>query len=334
MLGALVRVSAVRWYVGVRPLAARLALVTAVALGTACGGDASRSLPRRSLGVAAGNPGGVYFAYGGGLARSVERHLEPMRARVLRTDGSVANLRLVAAGRADLGFAIADAAADAVAGRGRFAEPLDLVALARLYDNYVQVFVRARDGRKSLTALAGRRVSVGSPGSGTRLVADRILASAGLRGARAVRRLPLDLEASANALAEGRIDAFFWSGGLPTEAITRLRRRTRIALLDLTGVAAVLRRSYGDVYSETRVPRNVYGLPRAVTSVSVPNLLVVRSDLDPEIAYRVTRLLFEHRDELEAAHPEATRLSLRAAIATFPLSLHPGAARWYRQARR
>jgi TRAP transporter TAXI family solute receptor len=293
-----------------------------------CGGGES-PLPARPLRIATGSPDGVYYAYGLGLAKAVDRHLPTLRARVLVTDASVENLRLVAADRADVAFALADAADDAVRGGGVFLKPLPLVVLARLYDNYVQVVVRASSPIRSLADLAGRRVSVGPPGSGTGLIADRILLLAGTH----VRRRRLDIEASAAALAARRIDAFFWSGGLPTPAISALRGRVAVRLVSLGGVAARLRDSYDELYTETVVPRSVYGLASAVTTVSVPDYLVVRRDFDAETAYRLTRLLFRC-PEIQRAHPEAARLDIRAAIATYPLDLHPGAARWYREAHR
>jgi TRAP transporter TAXI family solute receptor len=264
----------------------------------------------------------------------VERHLPALRPRVLATDASIENLQMVADGRADVAFTLADAASDAVRGKGRFPRPLPVVALARLYDNYVQIVVRADSPIRSVAQLAGRRVSVGPSGSGTRLVAERILDIARLSSPRALRRVRLDVAASAKALAAGRVDAFFWSGGLPTRAISDLRRSTAIRLVGLGGLAARLRERHDDLYAETVVPRAAYALSSAVTTVSVPNYLVVRRDFDGEAAYRLTRALFLRRADIERSHPEAARLNLRAAIATYPLDLHPGAVRWFREAHR
>lgn len=108
-----------------------------------------------------------------------------------------------------------------------------------------------------------------------------------------------------------------------------------IRLLDLRGVAQGLRARYRtDVYTESRVSRAVYGVRSAVTTVSVPNLLVVRRDFGEETAYRLTRLLFAGHRELRNSHREAMRINLRAASTTYPLPLHPGAKRWYSEQRR
>ncbi|KUO20674.1 TAXI family TRAP transporter solute-binding subunit [Streptomyces dysideae] len=314
----------------------RLARVFATALATAlllagCGGSDAPPRPSGEIKVATGNRGGVYADYGAGYADVVERRLPDASARVLHTGGSVDNLRRVDARQAQIGFTLADSAADAVAGSAPFSRKLPVVALAALYDNYVQLVVRADSPVRSTKALRGLRVSVGSEGSGTALIAERILKVAGLSPDGDLTSLRLDVRESATALAEGRIDAFFWSGGLPTGAITELRRTTTIRLVDLGDVVGELTRSYGELYTETTVPAVVYGAQSAVTTVSVPNFLVVRRNMPDSEAYWLTRLLFEGQSQLIRAHPEARRLDRRTAIATHPLELHPGAARWYRE---
>lgn len=306
------------------------ALVAALMLsGCALGGE--EPLEPRVLQVATGNSQGVYARYGDGLTRAIGAHVPRLSATVRHTDGSIQNLQLLAAGRVDIAFALADSAADARAGSGRFRRPVDVVALARLYDNYVQVIVRDDSDIRTLQDLSGKLVSVGARGSGTALIAERVLAVAGLQGRRGPRRRPLAIDDSARALAAGDLDALFWSGGLPTEAIRRLQQAgVRIRLLDLSGIAAKLRGKYRiDVYKEANVPRRAYRLPVAVRTVSVPNLLVVRGDLRDEVAYRLTRLLFARHDELRGSHAEARRLNPRSGIATYPLPRHPAAQRWY-----
>ncbi|AYV26380.1 TAXI family TRAP transporter solute-binding subunit [Streptomyces avidinii] len=309
-----------------------VAALVLVLLPIACSDSDVPDRPSGQIAVATGNPGGVYAEYGAGYADVIGRRLPDASARVLHTGGSVENLRKVESGQAQAGFALADAAADAVAGRPPFSRPLPVVALAALYDNYVQLVVRADSPVRSAKALRGLRVSVGSDGSGTALIAERILKVAGLSPETDVTSLRLNVRESAAALAAGRIDAFFWSGGLPTGAITELRRGTEIRLVDLGDVVGELTRAYGELYTETTVPAVVYGAQSAVTTVSVPNFLVVRRDMAESEAYWLTRLLFDGQAQLIRAHPEARRLDRRSAIATHPLELHPGAARWYREA--
>jgi TRAP transporter TAXI family solute receptor len=312
----------------------RRTLITAsVGLAAAgCGADGDADLPARDLRIATGNEGGVYVAYGEGLASAVRADLPRLRPTVLRTQASVENLRLLASGRADVAFALADAAADAVNGTGPFLEALPIAALARLYDNYVQIVVRRGAPFRGIRDLAGHRVATGSPKSGTALVAGRMLQAADL-GPTDIETVSLDLKPSVEELAAGRIDAFFWSGGLPADALLGLVRTTDVRLLDLADIAEPLAATYGDVYAEAVIPATAYGFGEPITTVSVPNYLVVRPSEDDEVAYRLTRLLFDAQDRIATVHPEARRLNLRSAISTYPVELHPGAERHYRQAK-
>lgn len=284
------------------------------------GGPITPDPAPRPVRIATGNEGGVYLDYGGGIAEALRRRLPALTPEVLVTGASVENLELLAAGRADVAFTLADAAADAGPG---------VVALARIYENYLQVVVRADSEVQSLEHLRDRPVSVGAAKSGTAVAARRVLAAAEVTA----QEHTMELQASADALADRDIDALFWSGGLPTDAITELGERVPLRLVDLAGIADDLAEGYRDFYTEAVVPASAYG-GAAVTTVSVPNYLVVRRDLPDDVAYALTWLLFTERATVEAAHQEARRLDLRAAIATYPLDLHPGAARFYRAAKR
>jgi TRAP transporter TAXI family solute receptor len=316
-----------------RVIAVLLAVLVPTLLA-GCGRDGD-PLPQQRLAIATGAAGGVYERYGRGLRLVIERRLPRLRARAIATAGSVENLERVGDGRADIGFTRADSASDMLRGN------TSIVALARLYDSYVQVVVRPGSGISSVKQLArcGKRrcrVATGQPGSGTALIADRVLTQAGLGARDAVERVDdRDIDEAADALIDGSIDAVFWAGGLPTPAIDKVKRRVGIQLVGLGEIAAGLRRRFPNEYSETRLPRRVYDTKRSIVTVSVTNYLVARGDLDDQVAYRLTGMLFEHRDELAArGHGEARYLDRRAAIDTYPLKLHDGARRYYRDAAR
>ncbi|MFE3447450.1 TAXI family TRAP transporter solute-binding subunit [Nonomuraea sp. NPDC059194] len=303
----------------------RAVLAALLMAATGCG-RARRTAP---LVIATGQRGGVYFDYGEGLAAAVSAEDPGLRPRVIATGASLDNLRLVADGGADVAFTLADSAALAVAGQAPFLEPQPVRALARLYDNYVHLVVRAGSGIVMLDDLRGKRVSCGAAGSGTEIIARRLLALA-RRGPAAVERL--DLAGSAAALSAGSIDAFFFSGGLPTQTISELAARRLIRLVDLRDHAEPMRRRHGEFYSPRTIPASAYGLP-ACGSIGVPDYLVVRQDMAEDLAYELTGLLFSDRDALERAHPEARRLNVRSAFATHPVPLHQGAIRYYRESR-
>jgi uncharacterized protein len=308
--------------------------VLAASATLAGGCERSAASPHGQLRIATGGPGGVYYVYGQGIAEAVRQNLPGLTALVLATGASVDNLRMLAGGTAEVAFALADSAAAAMAGEAPFDAKLPIAALARLYENYLHVVVPAAGAIHRLADLAGHRVSLGAPGSGTEVIAGRLLAVAGLDPARTMTALHYGIDDSAQALAAGRIDAFFFSGGLPTAAVSALCRSTPIRLLGMGELVTPLRKRYGELYTERTIPVSAYGLADPVPTVGVANYLVVAASFGEELAYRLTRLLFERRDLLASAHPEARRLDHLAAIGTYPVPMHPGAVRYYREAKR
>jgi TRAP transporter TAXI family solute receptor len=275
----------------------------------------------------------VYYVYGQGIAAAIRQHLPGLRPSVIATGASVENIQMVADGSAEIAFTLADCAAAAATGRTPFATAVPLSALARLYENYLHVVVPAGGPIRSLRDLARRRVSLGATGSGTELIAARALDAVGIDPRSGLTALRYGVDDSARELVAGRVDAFFFSAGLPVAAITTLAQTIPVRLLDLGDVATVLRQRHGEFYTERTIPASTYGLARAVSTIGVSNYLVVRRAMAANLAYTVTRLLFDQREELAAAHPEARRLDRGAAIGTYPLPLHPGAVRYYREAK-
>ncbi|CAL9530358.1 hypothetical protein SUDANB121_04043 [Nocardiopsis dassonvillei] len=311
--------------------AACLVLAASAPLLTASAPDGPEPL-RLTLGT--GGSGGVYHEYGAALAGIVSSQPGDVRISALTTAASVENNRLVANGTVDAAFTLSDVAALAVAGDPPFEEPLPVNAIARLYDNHTHVVVRAESPYRNLEDLAGTVVSVGSQGSGTEMMAERLLDLVDLGGrgdpsGGRVYRVRLSIEASTTALERGDIDAFFWSGGLPTQAVADLAARHPVRLLDLSEHVSTLSDEYGAYFSELPVPADTYpGVP-AVRTIGVPSLLVVNADMPRADAEELTRLLFASRARLAEIHPVALQLHPRSAISTLPVPLHPGAADYY-----
>ncbi len=310
------------------------AIATGVAAWPVAGCQRSPAYPAGPLRIATGGQGGVYYVYGLAIAGAVRAALLRLAPAVLTTGASVENLRLIGVGAAEVAFSLADCAAAAMTGRPPFTASLPVAALARLYENYLHVVVRADGPVARLPDLARRRVSIGAAGSGTEVVACRVLATAGLDPKTGLTSMRLGVEESARELAAGRLDAFFFSGGLPVAAIAQLAAAVPVRLLDIGELAGQLCAAHGEIYGERTIPASTYGLGRSASTVGVPNYLVVAASMPFSTAYAVTRLLFEQRAALAAAHPEARRLDRGAAVGTYPLSLHAGAVRYYREAKR
>jgi TRAP transporter TAXI family solute receptor len=243
----------------------------------------------------------------------------------------VDNLLRLRDGKADIALTLGDTALDAVEGREAFAKPVPLRALAQIYRSYVHVIAAESAGIRSLKDLKGKRVSVGSPDSGTEVVAERALELAGIDSRKGIDRRQLGVAESASALEAGSIDAFFWSGGLPTSAVTDLTRSQPVKMLDVRALARPLRQRYGGVYEDATIPAGTYpGVSAAVPTVSIPNYVVVSAKMNGALAHDITELLFKYGAELVAAHPESRNLDpARAQQVIAPIRLHPGAQQYY-----
>jgi TRAP transporter TAXI family solute receptor len=318
----------------IRPKAACAVAVAALTMTVAgCSGGNGRD--SRFLSIATGGTGGVYYPYGGGLAKVLNENLPGVRATAEVTAASVDNLKLIRDGRADIAFTLADTLADAVHGRGAFeGKPVPVASLAVLYANATQIVTAGASGVTSMADLRGKTVSTGSPGSGTEVIALRLLRAAGIDPDRDLTRQGLGASESAGALKDGKVAAFFWSGGLPTAAIQDLAHSPGMAirLLPSAPLLPVLQRDHGNLYFAVDIPAGAYrGMTAAVPAVAVANVLVVNRSMPEQLAYDITRLLFEKKAELAAIHPEAANLDPKRAAAGSPAAYHQGALRYYRQ---
>jgi len=273
----------------------------------------------------------VYFVYGGGLAKVISSNLDGYKATAETTSASVDNLILIKDDGSDIAFTLADTALDAVKGREAFKEPVPMRALAQIYDNYTQVVAKAGSGIKTIEDLEGKRVSVGAPNSGTEVIADRVLEAAGMDPKSDIKRQGLGVDESVQAMKDGSIDAFFWSGGLPTGAITDLVTTDKITMLDTTVYTDKLTAKFGDVYRNDTIPKGTYkGVDKDVPTIAVPNYLVVSEKMDDKLAHDLTKLLFDSKSDLVAVHPEAKNLDpAKGKEMIAPIELHPGAKRYF-----
>ncbi|GGQ07624.1 TAXI family TRAP transporter solute-binding subunit [Streptosporangium pseudovulgare] len=320
-----------------RVAAALAAGALALTLG-GCGGD--RSAERGAggtaaqggrLSIATGNTTGVYYVLGGGLADQIGKNLPGYQATAEATGASVENIRRVVKGDSDIAFSLADSAADAVAGKGAFTSPQPIRAIARLYDNYTQVVATTDSGVKSVADLRGKRVSTGSPNSGTEVIALRMLKAAGLDPEADVTRQSLGLPESVQGIKDGTLDALVWSGGLPTPGVTDLltSMKDEVAFVPLDSVLEPMRAEHGPVYAAGTIAKDVYATPADVPTIVVPNLLVVNEKMDAELAGDLAGLLFDHKADLERVHPAARDITRENAPKTDPVPLHDGAKKYY-----
>lgn len=296
---------------------------------------AACSAPRdeEEIVLATGGTKGVYYSYGLAMAEAIGPRLQGTRLRVVSTMGSVDNLQQIADGEAQMAIVAADAALDAVDGRAEFQAPVAICAIARLYDDIVHLVTRADSSIRSIGDLPGRRVSLGPAGSGTELIARRMLEVAGVTLHESDLD-PLGINESVEALAAGTVEAFFWSGGLPTVGVTELVRHVPIRLVDLGELSLGMRTTYGLSYRRALVPAGTYGIEGDISTIAVPNFLVVDRRLEASLVYDVTAGLFAQRTVMARRVAAVRALDLAEAIYTVPIDLHDGALRYYRATRR
>jgi uncharacterized protein len=312
-----------------------IAAFAALGLLTGCGDSSGPDKPKTTrLSIATGGTGGVFYPYGGGLARVLSAKAKGVQATAEVTGGSVDNVKLVHKGDADIGFSTVDSAADALAGAGSYADtgPQKIAALATLYDSFVHVVARGDAGIATIADLKGKRLSVGSAGSSTEAIADRILAAAGIDPASGVTRDNLSVAESAGALKDGKIDAFFWVGGLPTSAISDLTVSGAPAVVFLaTGeLLPALEAKHPGMYRAATLPQKTYaGMTSDVAGLGVANVLFVSADMKPETVTAILSTVFDNLDSVKAIHPDAQSLSLAGAAAKTALPLHPAAQAFY-----
>ncbi|WP_211880931.1 TAXI family TRAP transporter solute-binding subunit [Pseudarthrobacter albicanus] len=299
----------------------------------------------RTVTVAGGEPGGFYLEFSTLLAESLQRHGVVGTAVPQVTDGSLENMQRLLAGDATFAVALADAAAQQAAQHAAAQQAAPgpssgaggIVALGKVYENYVHCLVRKDSAIRSFADLAGKTVAIGEAGSGTSLTAHRIVAASGLSAAgtasadNPVRELNLGLNNGLAALKERSVDALFWSGGVPTAAITAANREMGLAMIDLSALIRQTRAQFGAFYDRVLIPENSYeGIP-GVWTVGVANLLLCRGDLDERIVKRTVELLVDQAQELIPRSSLGVQfLSPETLINTAGVPLHPAAAAAYR----
>lgn len=294
--------------------------------------SASPVLAQTQLSVATGGTGGVYYPMGGGLAEIINNHVEGYSAAAEVTGASVANMGLIATGDADLALALADTVAQAQTGTGRFeGQQLEMIrALASMYANMVQIVTLENSGITSLADLRGRRVSVGAPGSGTEVNAVQILEANGITYDDFDEQR-LNFNETADALANGDIDAGFWSVGAPTSSILNLATTQSIHVIGLSDAEIDAALGANPIFARTTMPAGVYEGVDATAVLGVPNVLTVSSAMDEDLAYAITRAMFENIAELQAVHPAANQTTVAFTLSATPVPLHPGAIRYYEE---
>jgi TRAP transporter TAXI family solute receptor len=287
-----------------------------------------------NLSIATGGTGGVYYPMGGGIAAALSKYVPGMEATAEVTGGSVDNLKLIGSGKPYIGLAMVDASLDAYKGTGKFnGNKLPVRTLMILYPNRMHVVSVEGRGVKKISDLKGKHVSTGSPGSATEVMAFRVIEAAGLDKDKDMKRERLGVAESVNAMKDGKIDAFFWVGGLPTAGVTDLANTpgTKIVMVDHADLVPAMNKKYGNLYVEDTIPKDTYrGMDADNRQATVMNILVANANMDDKVAYNIVKTIFEKRQDLVNVHKEAKNFTLEnQKAAASPIPFHPGAAKYF-----
>lgn len=292
------------------------------------------ALAQQQLSVATGGTGGVYYPMGGGLAEIINTHVDGYSATAEVTGASVENMGLIATGDADLAIGLADTVAQAYSGTGRFeGQQLPMVrGVASLYANMVHIVALEGSGITSLSDLRGKRVSIGAPGSGTEVNTAAILEANGITYDD-INEQRLNFNETADALANGDIDAGFWSVGAPTSSILNLATTQNITIIPLTEDEMAAAAAADATFAVTTLAGGTYnGVDEDIAVLGIPNVLTVSSEMSDDLAYAITKAMFDNIAELRAVHPAAQQTTVEFTLDATPVPLHPGAIRYYEEA--
>jgi hypothetical protein len=288
----------------------------------------------QNLSIATGGTGGVYYPLGGGMAAVLSKYVSGMQATAEVTGGSVANLQLIGTGNPYIAMTMADATLDAYKGQDKFTgKPVPVRTLMIMYPNRMHVVSIEGTGVTKMSDLKGKRVSTGSGGSATEVMAFRVIEAAGLDKDKDMKRERLGVAESVNALKDRKIDAFFWVGGLPTAAVSDLAFSpgVKIRMIDHANLVPAMNKKYGNLYVQDAIPKDTYtGMEADNKQATVMNLLVAHQSMDDKTAYNIVKAVFDHKDELVRAHKEAENFKLEnQKKEASPIPWHPGAVKYF-----
>ena len=287
------------------------------------------------ISITTGGTGGVYYPLGGGMANILSKYVPGLQATAEVTGGSVDNLKLLNAGKSEVAFTMVDAAWDAKQGVDKFKDTrFEPKTLMVLYPNRMHVVTIEGTGINKLSDLKGKRVSTGSAGSGTEIMAMRILEAVGIDGHKDIKQERLGVAESVNAIKDRKIDAFFWVGGVPTAAVTDLATTpgVKIKLVDHGEAVDAMNKKYGPLYVKAQIaPGSYQGQDKANENIDVWNILVASDKMSDKMAYDIVKTLWEKKPELVAAHKEAQNIDLKWQKIGSPLPYHPGAKKYFEE---
>lgn len=275
----------------------------------------------------------MWYPLGGAMANILSKTIPGLQVTAEVTGGSVDNISLIRSGQSALGFSMVDAAWDAYRGQGKFKEKVELRTLAVFYPQKNHVVTLEGSGITKMADLRGKRVSIGSPGSGSEIIARRVLEAYGIDPDKDIVRQRLGVAEAVNALKDRKIDAFIHNAAVPIPAVVDLGATpgVHIRMIDHGDAVKAMNQKYGPLYSAGKLAAKTYpGQVNEGTTVDVWAILVANDRLSERTAYDTVKTLFEKKPDLELVAKDAAYMTFENQFSgNTPIPFHPGALKYF-----
>jgi len=308
----------------------RVCVILTLCIVLAIAGPVAAKTQFVSLGT--GGTGGIYYPYGGGVAEIWSKYVKDVKAVAEVTGASVENVKLAHKGETVIGEVMGDVADAGLNGTGKFkGKKHNILSLAIMYPNLLQVVTLKKSGITNIEQIKGRNISSGSPGSGTNFMAEVVFKALGIP-LNSYKDSRLSFTESANALRDGTIDVGVWSVGPGTSSILDLATTHDIHIISFTPEQSQKIVAANSKYSSVELAGGVYrGAEKAVSTIGVWNVMICQASLDTNLVYNLAKALFEHKDYLMKIHPSAAYTTPENAVKYSPIPLHPGTVKYLKE---
>ena len=285
------------------------------------------------LSIGTGGTGGVWYPLGGAMANILTKTLPNLAVTAEVTGGSVDNIKLISTGQSKLGFSMSDAAWDAHQGQGKFKDKVTLRTLAVFYPQKNHVVTLEGNGIEKMSDLRGKRVSVGSPGSGSEIIALRVLEAYGINPDKDITKQRLGVAEAVNALKDRKIDAFIHNAAIPIPAVVDLGASpgSKIKLIDHSDAVTAMNKKYGPLYSKGTLPQKTYpGQSKDAATVDVWAVLLTDDKMSDQSVYNIVKTLFEKKSDLMLVAKDTAYMTYENQFdGASPIPFHPGALKYF-----
>ena len=288
------------------------------------------------LNFGGGPPSGVFGIFATGIGTYLSRNVPGLDVSITATGGSVENIRRVNAGEADMGLSFSSDVHEAYFGLEQFkGKPLtNFRAIGLVFFGVAHTITFADSGIRTAEDLAGKRVAVGNPGSGTFASAERVFRALGVWDK--LNRIPLLGAQAGEAMSDGKADAFFWTGPEPDRVTMEAATKKPIRAIDIYTPATKTDFFKQFPYFARYVfAANSYkGITEDTSTIGIPVIWYVNKDLAPALVQKITEAAYNKAGNahMMQVHAGSKDMVAQKALQGITFPLHKGAEDHWRAA--